>query len=155
LKYSLDTSSLINGFRLHYPYLNCPRLWNEHFPELVARGDLRATEEVRVELERQDDELVEWIKNYSSLFIEVDETIQLEVKAILKSHPGLIHARGRGHSGADPFVIALAKLHLATVVTEEGRSGSPKHPKIPDVCDELGVPCIRLTDLIIDEDWIF
>jgi hypothetical protein len=155
VKYSLDTSSLINGFRLHYPYLSFPRLWNEHLPELVACGDLRATEEVLIEVRRQDDELVQWIEDYSDeLFVEVDEPIQHEVKAILKTHPALIHARGRGHSGADPFVIALAKMNVCTVVTEEGR-GSTKHPKIPDVCDDLGVPCIRLADLIIGEGWVF
>lgn len=156
MKYSLDTSSLINGFRLDYPYLNFPRLWNEHIPELVAAGDLRATEEVLIEVTRQDDELVQWIEGYSDeLFIEVDEPIQREVKAILEKHPGLIHARGRGHSGADPFVIALAKLHVCTVVTEERRSGSEKHPKIPDVCDDLGVPCLRLAGLITQEGWMF
>jgi Domain of unknown function (DUF4411) len=155
VKYSLDTSSLINGFRLNYPYLAFPRLWNEYIPELVVSGDLRATEEVLVELRRQDDELVQWIADYiDEIFIEVDEPIQHEVKAILRAHPGLIHARGRGHSGADPFVIALAKMHVATVVTEEGHS-SLKHPKIPDVCDALGMPCIRLADLIIEEGWTF
>jgi hypothetical protein len=58
VRYSIDTSSLINGFRIHYPYENFPRLWNRDLPALVAAGDLRATEEVRVELDRQDDELV-------------------------------------------------------------------------------------------------
>jgi hypothetical protein len=155
VRYSLDTSSLINGFRLTYPYLNFPRLWNEHIPGLIASGALRATEEVLIEVKHQDDELVQWIADYSDeLFVEVDEPIQHEVKAILKTHPGLIHARGRGHSGADPFVIALAKMHICTVVAEEGR-GSAKHPKIPDVCEDLGVPCIRLADLIIAEGWIY
>jgi hypothetical protein len=155
VKYSIDTSSLINGFRDNYPYLNFPRLWNEHIPALVASGELRATEEVLIEVKRQDDELVQWIADYSDdLFIEVDEPIQHEVKAILRDHTALIHAAGRGHSGADPFVIALAKLNVCTVVTEEGR-GSPKHPKIPDVCADLGVPCIRLADVIIEQDWVF
>jgi Domain of unknown function (DUF4411) len=155
VRYSLDTSSLINGFRLNYPYLNFPRLWNEHVPSLVASGDLRATEEVLIELQRQDDELVQWLVDYrDDLFIEVDEPIQHEVKEILRTHTALIHARGRGHSGADPFVIALAKINKCTVVTEEGR-GSAKHPKIPDVCKDLGVPCIRLADLITEEGWVF
>jgi Domain of unknown function (DUF4411) len=154
VRYSIDTSSLINGFRINYPYLNFPRLWNEHFPSLVASGDLRATEEVRIELDRQDDELVQWIDDYSDdLFVEVDEEIQHEVRAILREHPRLVHA-GRGRSGADPFVIALAKLHVCAVVTEEGR-GSAKQPKIPDVCEALGVPCIRLVDLITEQDWVY
>jgi hypothetical protein len=154
VKYSIDTSSLINGFRMNYPYLNFPRLWNEDLPALVASGDLRATEEVKFELDRQDDELVQWIEEYKNdLFLEVDEAIQQEVRAILASHTALVHA-GRGRSGADPFVIALAKINICTVVTEEGR-GSVKHPKIPDVCEALGVPCMRLVDLISEQGWVY
>jgi hypothetical protein len=151
---SIDTSSLINGFRIHYPYENFPRLWNRDLPALVAAGDLRATEEVRVELDRQDDELVQWIEGYSKeLFIELDEPIQNEVRAILRSHTALIHA-GRGRSGADPFVIALAKLNDCTVVSEEG-SGSAKNPKIPDVCNALGIRCIRLMEVIRENGWVY
>jgi hypothetical protein len=154
VNYSVDTSSLINGFRINYPYLNFPRLWNENIPSLVASGELRATEEVLVELKQQDDELIQWIEEYSDeLFVEIDDPIQREVIAILRGFPALIHA-GRGRSGADPFVIALAKLHTCVVVTEEGR-GSVKHPKIPDVCDALGVPCIRLVDMIAEQGWIY
>jgi hypothetical protein len=154
VRYSIDTSSLINGFRIHYPYENFPRLWNHDLPGLVAAGDLRATEEVRVELDRQDDELVQWIEEYSEeLFVELDEPIQHEVRAILRSHTALIHA-GRGRSGADPFVIALAKLDDCAVVTEEG-SGSAKNPKIPDVCNALGLRCIRLVELIRENGWVY
>jgi Domain of unknown function (DUF4411) len=154
VRYSIDTSSLINGFRINYPYLNFPRLWNEHLPSLVASGELRATEEVFIELKRQDDELIQWIEDYSEeLFVEVDEAIQYEVRDILRSHTGLVHA-GRGRSGADPFVIALAKLNVCAVVSEEGR-GSAKNPKMPDVCEDLGVPCIRLVDLISEQGWVY
>jgi hypothetical protein len=78
------------------------------FPR-VASGELRATEEVYVELKRQDDELIQWIDDYrEDLFVEVDEQIQREALAILSDFPTLIHA-GRGRSGTDPFVIRLAK----------------------------------------------
>jgi uncharacterized protein DUF4411 len=154
VRYSIDTSSLINGLRLHYPYESFPRLWNEDLPSLVVSGDLRATEEVRIELDRQDDELVQWIEGYSNeLFVEVDEEIQHQVRGILARHPALIHA-GRGRSGADPFVIALAKMNDCTVVTEE-RNGSAKHPKIPDVCGALDLRCIRLIELIREQGWVY
>jgi len=154
VRYSIDTSSLINGFRDNYRYLSFPRLWNVDLPALVASGALRATEEVYVELKRQDDELIQWIDDYrEDLFIEVDEPIQHEVLAILRDFPALIHA-GRGRSGADPFVIGLAKVNAAAVVTEE-EHGSVKHPKIPDVCDALGISCIRLADVIGEQGWVY
>jgi hypothetical protein len=65
------------------------------------------------------------------------------VRAILRDHPRLIRA---GRSGADPFVIGLARMNGATVVCEEHRK--PSAPKIPDVCDSLGIPCIPLLELV-------
>jgi hypothetical protein len=154
MRYSLDTSSLIQGFRALYPYENFPTLWNVHLPGLVASGDLRATEEVRVELERQDDELLAWIVEYADqLFVEIDGPIQQEVRTILGAHPKLVHV-GRNRSGADPFVIALARLNSCAVVTEEG-SGSITKPKIPDVCAAYSIPSIKLIELIREQGWMF
>ena len=151
MRYSIDTSSLIDGFRDRFPYEMFPTVWNKHLPALVSAGHLRATEEVRVELEAQDDELLEWTRHLEALFVEVDEPIQREVRSILAAHPRLIHA---GRSGADPFVIALARLNNCAVVCEEG-SGSLVNPKIPDVCAALGTPCIRLIQLAREEGWLF
>jgi predicted nucleic acid-binding protein len=154
LRYSIDTSSLIEGFRNLYPYEVFPRLWNDYLPSLVERGELRATDEVRVELQRRDDELLQWLSAYADdLFVEIDEDTQREVLAILSDHRELVHV-GRGRSGADPFVIALAKLNEATVVTEEG-SGSRKKPRIPDVCGALGIRCMKLIHLIQEQGWTF
>lgn len=154
MRYSIDTSSLIEGFRTHYPYDVLPSLWNKRLPALTKAGDLRATEEVRIELGRQDDELLQWVDDYEDFFVPIDEPIQLEVIAILAAHPKLIHV-GRGRSGADPFVIALAGLQDdCTVVCEEG-NGSPTKPRMPDVCAALGVRCIRLVDMISEQGWTF
>jgi hypothetical protein len=154
VRYSIDTSSLIEGFRDLYPYENFPTLWNRHLPSLVRSGDLRATDEVRVELERQDDELLQWIADYADdFFVEIDEAIQHEVRAILNDHRQLVHV-GRNRSGADPFVIALARVNNCAVVTEEG-SRSLTKPKIPDICNVLGIRCIKLIELIRDQHWMF
>lgn len=154
MRYSIDTSSLIEGFRNLYPYEVFPTLWNDYLPSLVESGDLRATDEVRIELGRRDDELLQWVAEYADdFFVEIDEDIQHEVTAILADHRELVHV-GRGRSGADPFVIALAKIHGATVITEEG-SGSPTKPRIPDVCGALGVRCMKLIQMIQEQSWTF
>ena len=44
MKYSIDTSSLIKGFRELLPYEIVPVLWDRDIPRLVASGELRATE---------------------------------------------------------------------------------------------------------------
>ncbi len=57
----------------------------------------------------------------------------------------------RGTPVADPFVIACARIHQGSVVTEEGwlRPGNaltpkPNAAKIPNVCDHFDIPCINL-----------
>jgi hypothetical protein len=154
LLYSIDTSSLIEAYR-QFPPEFIRTLWEDHFPALIASGDLRATKEVAVELERHSSELVEWAidDEQSELFVEVDEEIQVVVSEILASHPRLIDPESL-RSGADPFVIALARCGDATVVTEEKPSRDPvNNPKIPDVCDAYDVRCIDVRDLIREEGW--
>jgi hypothetical protein len=61
----------------------------------------------------------------------------------------------KNRNRADPFVIAVAGLRGATVVTGEGSDGTADRPKIPFVCSQLRIPCIRLLDVIRAEGWSF
>jgi len=61
----------------------------------------------------------------------------------------------KGTYGADPFVIALAKVENLAVVTGEKASQNPSKPKIPDVCDELEIECLSILDLMRREGWRF
>jgi hypothetical protein len=151
MRYSIDTSSIIKGFRELFAYDVHPTFWNRDLPSLVESGDLRATEEVLFELRVHDDEVLAWTDDLTDLFVEVDEAIQHRVREILRDYPRLVHA---GRSGADPFVIALASINNCTVVCEEGK-GKASTPKIPDVCEALGVPCIRLLNLVREQGWTY
>jgi len=46
----------------------------------------------------------------------------------------------KGRNRADAFVIAVARLQGAVVVTGEGANGTEDKPKIPYICQELKVP---------------
>lgn len=151
MRYSIDTSSLIAGFRDRLPYEVFPTFWTRDLPRLVASGELRATEEVLVELRVQDDELLAFVGDLVDLFVEIDEPIQREVRIVLRQHPRLLHA---GRSGADPFVIALAKINNCAVVCEEGR-GKRAIPRIPDVSEALGIRCINLIGLVREQGWTY
>ena len=61
----------------------------------------------------------------------------------------------KNRNRADPFVIALAELRGATVVTGEGSDGTERRPKIPYVCQQRDIPCIRFLQFIQDEGWTF
>lgn len=152
--YSIDTCSLIEAWRQFPPDI-AVTLWEEQIPALIDVGDLRATREVEVELLRHDGELAAWAKveDRAQLFVEASEEIQRDVIEILDGHQRLVDAESF-RSGADPFVIALAKAEGCAVVTEERHSKQPgNNPKIPDVCDHFGIPCIDLLDLIREQDW--
>jgi Domain of unknown function (DUF4411) len=143
MRYSIDSSSLIEGFRRIFPYDIVPTFWNVHLPSLIEDGAVRATELVRWELEAEDDEVFNFVRNLDDLFVAVDEPVQHVVREILRDEPRLIRA---GRSGADPFVIALAEINTCAVVCEEHRK--PSAPKIPDVCDMRQIPCIPLLELV-------
>jgi len=62
------------------------------------------------------------------------------VTEIMANWGKLVDVR-KDRSRADPFVIATAKVIGATVVTDE-KHGAEKDPRIPFVCERLGVPCL-------------
>jgi hypothetical protein len=87
-----------------------------------------------------------------TFFIEVDELIQDAVTAILADYPNLVDPN-KGRGGADPFIVALAHLNGSTVVSEE--TSKPNKPRIPDACAGLGVPCINLLRLMLEQEWSY
>lgn len=108
MTYSLDTSAILHAWRRAYPREVFPALW-QRVDELIEQGHLIASEEVLVELERLDDEVHEWARQHRAMFVPTDDAIQLAVQEILRSHPGLVDP-ARSRLGADPFVIALARI---------------------------------------------
>lgn len=152
MKYSLDTSAILDGWNRHYPPQVFPTIWKK-LEGLASEGVLVATEEVLRELEKQDDEVYQWVRAQSNMVVPLDEAIQLEVGFILNTYPRLVNTQ-KGRSQADPFVIGLARLVNGVVVSGEGRRNL-KNPKVPDVCDDMGIPHIRLVDLLIQQGFTF
>jgi len=108
---------------------------------------------MKVELERKQDEVFEWIKKHMRL-IPLNEQIQRAVKEILDKHERLVMKGGR-RSLADPFVIALAVVYRCTVVTGEPRRGSLDKPNIPDVCEALSVRWVNLLGMFRELGVVF
>lgn len=151
MRYSLDTSAILDGRTRYYPVDVFPALW-DNFEQLVDDGGIKATAMVRSELEKKDDDVTKWIKNLD-LFIEIDEEIQRVVKDIMSRYPKLV-AEGGQRSFGDPFVIALAKQHGCSVITAESM-GTEKSPRIPFVCKSMDIECITILELIRREKWKF
>jgi len=128
-------------------------LW-QRFEALIRDGDMRASSMVLAELERIEDELLEWAKAQGTLFIELDRPQQESVRGMLADFPGLVPA-GEDRINADPFVIALAIRDGSTVISQERRSGNPATPKIPNVCAARDVECMNFVQFIARQGWVF
>ena len=85
--YSLDTSVFVNSWRRHYPPDAFPTVL-ERLSGLVSGGGGFASEEVREDLERQDDEVLAWVRERDAMFVSTDEAIQRSVSAMLAATLG-------------------------------------------------------------------
>jgi Domain of unknown function (DUF4411) len=152
MAYCFDTSVLIECWSRSYPPDVFPGLWVK-LDALIAQQEVLCADEVRVELERQEDDLAKWIKMRPQLFVPLDDAIQRATSEVLVGHPLLMKAT-KNRNGADPFVIATAQVRGLTVVTEE-QGGTDTKPKIPSVCAALRVPCVNVLSFIRDQGWSF
>jgi hypothetical protein len=152
LTYCIDTSCLIAAWEERYPPENFPKFWNLLARE-IAGGRIRAPLAVLEETEKKSKELHAWLKARPELFIDYEEDIQLEARAILTQHQRLVMEKRQRYS-ADPFVIATAKIKRLTIVTEEKPTGNLNRPNIPDVCRDYRLEWISLIQLIRLEAWV-
>lgn len=149
--YSFDTRVLIESWNRRLPPATFVSFW-ERLDEVINAGTVRAVDEVRGELKR-DDNLKAWAKLRGQLFVPLEHDIQRATTRVLEYAERMV-GMGKGRNGADPFVIALAVARDGVVVTEEYK-GSLASPKIPVVCEALGVRCMTTVEFIQDQGWTF
>ncbi|MGH7567806.1 MAG: DUF4411 family protein [Gemmatimonadales bacterium] len=133
----VDASIWILIWRHHPPDI-FRRLWQQ-LDQAIAAGDVRSPEEVLHELEQGTDDLAETLEARNGLFLPLDEPLARATEAVQAACP-LTDPAGERSRG-DPFVVACAQLNGGMVVSGEGHRRAPTAPpKIPDACDQLGVP---------------
>ncbi|MCC7369169.1 MAG: DUF4411 family protein [Chloroflexi bacterium] len=153
--YVFDTSVWIDIRR------GCPpdifvQLW-EAIAAAVVSGSLRCPDVVLAEVERLSvrDGLDATLKGYDGLFVPLDVPLQQALQDVLVHGQDLVDPTGQVDK-ADPYLIALAYLNGGKVVTDERRRRAPSgRKKIPDVCDDLGVPCLTWEEFLHDVGWRF
>ena len=145
-RYSLDTSSLINGHRVR-----ATRLFLE---DLIRKSQIKSPPGVLRELEIGGDETYGWAKRWEkSLIMELTPLGMTKLNELVKKYgdpfpnhdsPGLIYRgllKTRTSADADPEVIALAWEHGWTVLADEA-SG------IRGACKLENIACTTLGKLI-------
>ena len=146
-----DTSAFINGWNDHYPGRAFLPVWDFVAEEMTSRRIL-APRAVSVEIQQRSDKLAKWAKDQP--FVDPAQDVQALVGKLQTQYADVFATPGR--NDADPWVIALAQSSGLCVVTYEGRqfSGAParrsKYPKIPEICSDLGVPCINPAQALND-----
>lgn len=155
LIYCLDTSSAIEWFVRAYPPSILPNL-PLRMEALIAAGRLRAPKAVLLEeLTRIDDDCCRWAKAQTGFFLEESVEVQRIVRQLMATHRNPAKSQ-KGISGADPFVIALAKAEGPHwVVVADEHPGSLENRKIPFVCNAEKIRCITFQRMMIEEGWQF
>lgn len=158
--YCVDTSALIE-FKVLYPITTFPGLW-KRLETLIDAQRLMAPHAVFEEIERGDDELVEWARRHRAMFRHDTEDLVLKVSEILERFPDLVD-ESKEVEDADPWVVALAVLEdglgdlLVTkrcaVITQEHRRMG--RSRIPHVCAQQGIECFDWREVFKREGWKF
>lgn len=155
--YSVDSSSLMDWQGRYFP----PDVFTglvDRVEELIAAGRFISLVLVKEEVAAVGTAgLIAWTENHAGIFVPT-AAVLTEARVIQNQFAGLSDPRAE-YEEADAYVIALAKLRGATVVTQETPAAEKRNPKrshfIPDVCRELGISCISLLGLMRREGWKF
>jgi hypothetical protein len=167
--YVVDTSFLIEVHK-RYPQKMLPGIWKD-LEVLIHAGRVIAPELVKSEINRQDDDLKDWVNNQSDMFENISPELLATTRVVVNRFTRTAHAMSLKPDHADPFVIGLAmKLakqsrfdpHTIVVIAEE-KSKLIENPglrdseieKIPDVCQKLGIPCFSHLEMFKREGFRF
>jgi len=153
--YCVDTSALID-LPLQYPRsVFGDAVWRS-LDILVSDGRLRVPREVRRELGKQEgDEIYRWVRSRGNMVIPLTLDQQGLLREIMARYSTWVDHQTQSPV-ADPIVIALARsYHPPGIVVAHEILGGPGAMKIPNVCRDYGIKCIRLPDLFVREGWRF
>lgn len=132
---------------------------NTKIAQLIKSNDFKAVELVREEINAVGTpDMKTWAGSHKTLFAPLTTDVQLEAAAIEAQYPDLLDVKSP-YQSADAYVIAFAKIKSGIVISQETSAHEKRNPKknhyIPDVCRDLGVPCINLLGLMRKEKWKF
>lgn len=153
--YLIDSDVLITARKQYYPFDVVPGFWqwliNAHEQGIV--GSIR---QVKNEITAGEDELKDWVKALpAEFFAEADNEVASNVADVAtwaSSSKYSQEATDKFMGSADLLLIAHAKAHGHTVVSlETSDLNSLRSIKIPDVCKQFDVECVRTFKMLANE----
>lgn len=115
--------------------------------EMITGGQIVAPRQIQTELQnhaKNFPKVKQWLPARTAMFRDVQSDEQLDLaKKIVNAYPA--YGSNRNYLG-DLEVITLAGAMGLTVITLENSRGhrGGRKPKIPVVCDELGIPWLTV-----------
>jgi predicted nucleic acid-binding protein len=158
--HAFDASSLIHAWD-NYPIDKFPPLW-EWMAGQIQSGDFVVSEVALKEIGNKAPECATWLKEQEIQRLPMSNAIAqeaLRIKRLLGIEDDRYHPKGVGEN--DILIIATAKVHDHTLVTEEGFQAVfpavPAKSRIPTVCNmgEVRVEWCKFIDLIKASDAVF
>ncbi len=153
--YSADSSTLMDWQARYYPG-DVFKTLLQKVDGLITRERFLAPALVRDEVKAVGTaDLIGWADARPGIFVPTADLLA-EAQAIQNQFAGLRDPKAE-HEEADAYVIALARIKKGIVVTQETAASEKHRPRrthfIPDVCRELGVPCVSFLGLMRREGW--
>lgn len=139
-KYSFDTSAFITAWKYLYKKIVFLGLWGD-IGDLIEQGIVLVSFIVWEEIGRKRDALYKFLRNFSKFFIQ--PTIEEQVLITeLSNREDIKWGKGDSEKNyADPYVVALAKVHNLVVVTYEKK-------EMIRICDELEIEHIGVIEVL-------
>lgn len=154
--YWIDSNVFIEAQSTLFPFKIVAGFWR-HLDEKLAEGSVRSSQLVYKELVGYGDELSKWIKNrkQSGLCVPLSPEVEANFEKVAQYVHDTYDEPNANEflSGADGWIIAHAMITKGVVVTQESRRHpDAKRARIPDVCHYFDVQCIRVMDMLKEQD---
>lgn len=150
--YWLDADSLIQTKNGPYGFDIAPSFWS-FIEQKMNEGIISSSIVVYGELENGDeDDLLVWARQQkgNGHFIEPDVVVQAIFREIAiyvnQNYPQF--QASAFLAGADPWIIAHAKVYGGRVVTFEVTAPNSKKPKIPDIAAQFGIETLNVYQMV-------
>lgn len=150
-KYIIDSSSIFSQKENdRFPRKIHKTLW-ERIDKMIETQVIVTCSEIEEEV-KVDNEVGHWLYDHQCVILQIDDSVQKNVRKIVTEHPNLIHFGASGSSSGDAFLIATAMKNKLIVITEENKE---KQSKIPFICNSYGIQTKNITELCKEEGWVF
>lgn len=154
--YLMDSNSFITPANSYYDPEILPSFWCTLL-DSFENHKIATIDMVEEEVTRGSGFLTDWFKNnVSGRFVlnsmedvEVLKQYRVVLKTVRQNTQYAPEQKNRFFSGADPWLIATAKVYDYVVVTLEVLVGNnSKKVKIPNICEQFGVKYVDLREMM-------